>query len=377
MTMNPTEISQIFHSWPVQNGIVVLLLCGGCLLAWRLGRRTYWRTAAKEVFHSRCATICFWILVVYFLIGLLDSVGWRRPIRDEAGMPLKNAMGKFIYDNGASALDYLLLPLSRKKERSYSAPLAKEEFTQSMARGQNGILKRERLPLKYPGSHLLGTDIIGRDVLVDALKSVRTGLIIGFLTTLLAIPFALLLGMAAGYYGGVVDDGVQFVCAVLSSVPSILLIASVMVLAGPGLLQLCIAMGLTSWTGLCRLLRGETLRLRESDYVQASVGLGVSSWRIILRHILPNVLHLVLINMVLRFSGEVLAEAALTYLGIGVGAETMSWGTMINDARTELTRSPVIWWKLTGAFVFMLGLVLPANLFGDAVRDALDPRLRK
>ena len=292
-------------------------------------------------------------------------------------MPLKNATGKFIYDNGASALDYLLLPLSRKKERSYSAPLAQEEFTQSMARGQNGILKRERLPLKYPGSHLLGTDIIGRDVLVDALKSVRTGLIIGFLTTLLAIPFALLLGMAAGYYGGVVDDGVQFVCAVLSSIPSILLIASVMVLAGPGLLQLCIAMGLTSWTGLCRLLRGETLRLRESDYVQASVGLGVSSWRIILRHILPNVLHLVLINMVLRFSGEVLAEAALTYLGIGVGAETMSWGTMINDARTELTRSPVIWWKLTGAFVFMLGLVLPANLFGDAVRDALDPRLRK
>jgi len=151
----------------------------------------------------------------------------------------------------------------------------------------------------------------------------------------------------------------------------------VMVLAGPGLLQLCLAMGLSSWTGLCRLLRGETLRLRESDYVQASVGLGVSSPRIILRHILPNVLHLVLINMVLRFSGEVLAEAALTYLGIGVGAETMSWGTMINDARTELTRSPVIWWKLAGAFVFMLGLVLPANLFGDAVRDALDPRLRK
>ena len=235
---------------------------------------------------------------------------------------------------------------------------------------------RTQMPLNYPRQHLLGTDIIGSDVLVLSLKSIRTGLIIGFLTTLIVIPFALLLGLGAGYYGGWVDDAVQYLCTLISSIPSVLLIAALMLIWGRGLPQLCLAVGFTSWTGLCRLIRGEALHLREMEYVQAARALGVSSCRIIVRHIMPNLLHLVLINLVLKFSGLVLAEATLTYLGLGVSAETISWGTMINDARSELTREPIIWWKLTSAFAFMLGLVLPANIFGDAVRDALDPRLR-
>ena len=176
--------------------------------------------------------------------------------------------------------------------------------------------------------------------------------------------------------GGFVDDALQYICTVFSSVPTVLFIAAFMLIFGTGLPQLCVAMGIASWTGLYRLLRGETLRLREAEFVQASVAMGTSTWRILLRHIIPNVMHLVLITAVLRFSSGVLAEAVLTYLGIGVGADTVSWGSMINDARTELTRDPIIWWKLCSAFVFMLGLVLPANIFGDAVRDALDPRLR-
>ena len=135
-------------------------------------------------------------------------------------------------------------------------------------------------------------------------------------------------------------------------------------------------MGITSWTGLCRLLRGEALKLREMEYVQAANAFGVSRTRMILRHIVPNVTHLVIITMVLQFSGLVLAEAVLSYIGIGVGAETGSWGNMINTARMELSREPVVWWNLLAAFVFMFALVLPANIFGDAVRDALDPRLR-
>jgi peptide/nickel transport system permease protein len=135
-------------------------------------------------------------------------------------------------------------------------------------------------------------------------------------------------------------------------------------------------MGITSWTGLCRVLRGETLKLREADFVQASEAMGIPRLKIMLKDIVPNVMHIVLITAVLSFSGRVLAEAVLSYLGVGVGADTISWGTMINDARLELARSPVIWWKLFAAFIFMLGLVLPANLFGDAVRDALDPKLR-
>ncbi|WDT78092.1 MAG: ABC transporter permease [Candidatus Manganitrophus sp.] len=142
------------------------------------------------------------------------------------------------------------------------------------------------------------------------------------------------------------------------------------------LLALCIILGVTSWTGLCRLLRGETLKLRELDYVQAASALGVGSWRIIGRHILPNVMHIVLISVVIDFSGLVLAEAVLSYVGVGVDPTMISWGNMINSARLEMAREPIVWWSLVAAFVFMFGLVLSANLFADAVRDAFDPRLR-
>jgi len=120
----------------------------------------------------------------------------------------------------------------------------------------------------------------------------------------------------------------------------------------------------------------EVLKLREVEFIQAADAFGVSRVKIIVSHLIPNVMHLVLISVVLRFSGLVLSEAVLAYIGIGVDPSTPSWGNMINQSRLELARDPVVWWNLAAAFVFMLGLVLPANLFGDAVRDALDPRLR-
>ncbi|HIE27812.1 TPA: ABC transporter permease [Candidatus Poribacteria bacterium] len=223
---------------------------------------------------------------------------------------------------------------------------------------------------------LLGTDKVGDDVFYRALKGVRTGLIIGGFTTIIAIPFAIFFGVIAGYFGGRIDDIVQYLYSTLASIPSILLIAAFMLLFGRGLFNLCLIMGITSWTGLCRLLRGETLKLRELEYVQAAEAFGISRAKIILRHIVPNVMHIVLISFILRFSGLVLAEALLSYLQIGVDPTTGSWGNMINTARMELAREPVVWWNLAAAFIFMFGLVLPANLFGDAVRDALDPRLR-
>jgi peptide/nickel transport system permease protein len=240
-----------------------------------------------------------------------------------------------------------------------------------------------------PHYHMLGTDKTGQDVLYIGLKSVRTGLIIGTLTTLIVTPFAILCGVLAGYVGGWVDDVIQYVYSTLESIPDILLIAAAMLIFQVGLTEeetiisadkrlvyLCVIMGITSWTGLCRLLRAEVLKLREIEYVQAADAFGVSRTRIILRHLIPNVMHIVLISIVLRFSGLVLAEAVLAYVGIGVDPSMQSWGNMINQARLELAREPVVWWNLFAAFAFMLGLVLPANLFGDAVRDALDPRLR-
>ena len=242
------------------------------------------------------------------------------------------------------------------------------------------------LSAKY---HFLGTDQVGRDVLFRALKGCRVGLVVGTLTTLIATPVAILFGIMAGYFGGRVDDLIQYVYTTLSSIPGILLIAAAMLIVTTKmqdmhtvyasdlrLVWLCVVLGIGSWTGLCRLIRGETLKVRENEYVQASEAFGVSHLRIMFRHILPNVMYIVLISVILRFSGLVLAEAVLAYVGIGVDPSMESWGNMINAARLEISREPVVWWNLLAAFVFMFGLVLPANIFGDAVRDALDPRLR-
>jgi len=242
--------------------------------------------------------------------------------------------------------------------------------------------------------HVLGTDKVGEDVLYQVLKGIRTGLVIGTLTTLVMLPAAILLGIMAGYFRGWVDDLIQYLYTTLNSIPGVLLIAAAILLlqvymsnhedeftslverADLRLLFLCLILGVTSWTGLCRLLRGEALKLREADYVQASVALGVRHFTIIGRHILPNVLHIVLITVVLDFSGLVLAEAVLSYVNIGVDPTMNSWGNMINSARLELARDPMVWWSLAAAFAFMFTLVLAANLFADAVRDAFDPRLR-
>jgi peptide/nickel transport system permease protein len=142
------------------------------------------------------------------------------------------------------------------------------------------------------------------------------------------------------------------------------------------LLALCVILGITSWTGLCRLLRGETLKLRQVDFVEAARAFGVSHTTILMRHMVPNIMHIVMISIVLDFSGLVLAEAVLSYINIGVDPSMESWGNMINSARLELAREPIVWWSLLAALVFMFVLVLAANLFADAVRDAFDPRLR-
>jgi peptide/nickel transport system permease protein len=243
-----------------------------------------------------------------------------------------------------------------------------------------------------PRYHVFGTDKVGQDVLYLALKSVRTALVIGTLTTLVMMPFAVALGIAAGYLGGWVDDAVQYVYTVLNAIPGVLLIAAAVLMmqvvidthpewfdtaaerSDARLLALCFILGITSWTGLARLLRGETLKLRELEYVQAARAFGVGTPAILRRHILPNLMHIVLIALVMDFSGLVLAEAVLSYVGIGVDPSTISFGTMINMARAELAREPMVWWSLAAAFVFMFVLVLAANLFADVVRDAFDPR---
>ncbi|MDR0378417.1 MAG: ABC transporter permease [Candidatus Accumulibacter sp.] len=241
--------------------------------------------------------------------------------------------------------------------------------------------------------HVFGTDKVGQDVFYQILKSVRTALVIGLVTTLVTLPLAIALGILAGYFRGWVDDAIQYLYTTLSSIPGVLLIAAAVLMmqvvidthpqwfataaerADLRLLALCFILGLTSWTSLCRLLRGETLKLRELEYIQAAQAFGVADLAILRRHVLPNLMHIVIIALVMDFSGLVLAEAVLSYVGIGVDPTMVSFGTMINNARMELSREPAVWWSLVSAFVFMFALVLAANLLADAVRDAFDPRM--
>lgn len=240
--------------------------------------------------------------------------------------------------------------------------------------------------------HVFGTDKVGQDVLYQILKSVRTALVIGLLPTLVTLPLALLFGLLAGYFRGWVDDVIQYVYTVLNSIPGVLLIAAAVLMmqvvidthpnwfssaverADLRLLALCFILGITSWTGLCRLLRGETMKLRELEYVQAARSFGVGHAGILMRHVLPNVMHIVIISVVMGFSSLVLSEAVLSYVGVGVDPNMISFGTMINNARLELGREPVVWWCLMAAIFSMFVLVLAANLFADVVRDAFDPR---
>lgn len=247
----------------------------------------------------------------------------------------------------------------------------------------------------WGGYHPLGTDRTGNDVLYQALKSLRTAFALGTLATLAMLPFALVLGIAAGYFKGWVDDLVQYVYTTISSIPSVLLIAACVLMiqvfidrrpdllptslerADAKLLFIAVIIGVTSWAPLARLLRAETLKLSGLDFITASVACGTPAWKIMARHLLPNVLHIVLIVSVIGFSDIVLYEAVLSYIGVGVDPSMNSFGSMINAARSEMSRTPAVWWNLAAAFMFMVAIVLSANLLASAVRDAFDPRTAK
>jgi peptide/nickel transport system permease protein len=334
------------HHW--QN-LVVAALVAGAWLGWRRARRSGpWRNAGRELRRRRPLALV--VVGIYVLVALLDAVSWISGAPGDAGADVVAA------SSPRSLVDRLFPEDFR--ERSYSAPLAELEFYGGAA-------------LAHPGRHPLGTDILGRDVLHLTLKGARIALLIGGFTSLIVIPLALALGIAAGYWGGRIDDAVFFLISVLASIPSLLLLIALIMALGRGPVQVCIALGVTSWVGFCRVVRGESFKLRELDYVQAARALGVSELRIIWRHVLPNLMHLVVITFVLMFSGLVLSEAILAWLGIGLDG---SWGQMIDQARDELSRDPIIWWNLAAASAALFGLILAVNFVGDAVRDVLDPR---
>ncbi len=329
------------------NTVVLLLVGASIWMVLRLRRNEIWVAAARELWRRRPVALV--VLGLYLLVGALDAVAW---------VDGQTRGGDVVAAYEAqTVIDRLF---GGRQERSFSAPFASAEFYGSPPR-----------PLAHPGGHPLGTDQIGRDTLHMTLKGVRVAILIGGLTSLLAIPLALLFGVSAGFFGRRVDDVVFFIMSTLASIPGVLLLIALIMAMGRGTVQVCIALAVTSWVSFCRITRGETMKLRELDYVHAARLMGVSEVKIIWRHILPNLVHLVVITFVLMFSGLVLIEAVLAWLNIGADG---SWGQMIAQAKDELSRDPPVVWNVLAAGITMFGLLLAINSIGDAVRDVLDPR---
>lgn len=221
--------------------------------------------------------------------------------------------------------------------------------------------------------HWFGTDIFGRSVFAKVLRGTQVAMSVGVATAVISIPIGVFLGAIAGYFGGWVDDAVTWLYTTFSSIPNIMLLISITMILGKGLFAVYIALGATSWVTLSRLIRGEVMKHKEREYVQAAGAIGGGHMRKLFRHILPNVTHIVIINTSLQFQIAIKSEVILSYLGIGVQGEP-SWGTMIDDAKLEISRG--VWWQLAGATLAMFLIVLAFNLLGDALRDSLDPKLK-
>ena len=222
-------------------------------------------------------------------------------------------------------------------------------------------------------AHWLGTDNLGRDVGLRLIQGARIAFHVGIMTSLIAIPLGVVLGLLGGYFGGRVDSVVVWLCATVASMPGLLFILAISMVVGQGLLGIYMGIGFTTWVGVCRTIRAEVMKHADRAYVQAAKTLGYSHARIMFRHILPNVAHIILIQFSIRFPAAVSTEVFISFLGIGVEGEP-SWGIMINNARLRLWQG--VWWEMTFTTLAIFTLVLAFNQLADYLRDRLDPALR-
>ncbi len=245
---------------------------------------------------------------------------------------------------------------------------------------QLGLIAKDFDKINYEKSYLppslehpLGTDYLGRDVFQRVLHGSRIAISVGIISSIIAIPIGVFFGAISGYFGGKIDEIIVWFYSTLDSIPGLLLILAMSLVFGRGLYAVYLALGLTTWVSLCRIIRSEFIKHREREYVLSAKTLGAGASRQIFIHILPNVFHIVIINFSLRFVYSIQAEVILSYLGLG-SQDLPSWGIMINDAKVELARG--VWWQFAGATGAMFLLILALNILGDFLRDSLDPKLR-
>lgn len=220
---------------------------------------------------------------------------------------------------------------------------------------------------------LMGTDIFGRSVVLKTIKATETAVVIGVVVSAISIVIGTTLGMLAGYFGGYIDELIVWFYTTFSSIPGIMLLVAIAFILGKGTTTVFLSLGLTSWVGLCRIVRAEVMKHKEREYLHAANAIGATHSRKMIKHILPNISHLLIINFTQTFDSAIKAEVVLSFLGLGVVGRP-SWGTMIDDSKLELARG--VWWQLAAATLAMFLIVLAFNVLGDALRDALDPKLK-
>lgn len=316
-----------------------------------------WVDAWRQLHRDRLVVVSFWVIVGYLAMALYgEGVFWYFHWHDT--LP--------SYQQTNLTEEYLPPSVFRH-------PFALVPCADSSQSAVHGLVARLGTGLRRLAHHPLGTDNLGRDVFQRTVQGARIAFQVGIITACIAIPIGVILGCLAGYFGGKTDDFIVWLYSTFSSIPGLLFILAIAMVVGKGLLGVYLGIGLTTWVNLCRLIRGEVLKHKARPYVQAARALGFGPCRIMFRHILPNVLHLVIITFSLRFPAAISTEVFMSFLGIGVQGEP-SWGIMISNARLRLWQG--VWWEMTFVTAAIFFIVLAFNLLGDALRDALDPRLR-
>ena len=282
---------------------------------------------------------------------------------------MANAPPTFLGPRPPEATGVIEVPKGPNVDLSAVDPLAPryKEWDERAAQFKTAeVVKAETLPL--------GADRLGRDVLSKAVKGTQISVFVGVMAALVATAIGTLLGAFAGFFGGKIGDFLEWLYNVFESIPGILLIFAFAAVFGRGISTVVLILGLTGWTGLYRQVRSEFLKHGGREYVRAAEAIGASTWSRMFSHILPNISHVILVRMSLLVVGFIKAEVILSYLGLGVGVEDVSWGTMLAEAQSELILGH--WWQLAAATAFMALFVTAFSLMADAARDALDPKLR-